>query len=61
MNSYSPSGNISQIAKDQLTILKAEFPPVLERATKAGEDLQKLEKKLDAIKAPWTPGRVPKL
>jgi len=26
---------------------------------KAGEDLQKLDKQLDAIKAPWTPGRVP--
>ncbi len=61
INSYSTSGNISQIAKDQLTILKAEFPPVLEKATKAGDDLQKLELKLDAIKAPWTPGRVPKL
>jgi len=61
MNSYSTSGNITQTAKDQLTILKAEFPPVLEKATKAGEDLQKLEQKLDEIKAPWTPGRVPKL
>jgi hypothetical protein len=61
INSYSTSGNITQIAKDQLTILKSEFPPVLEKATKAGEDLQKLEQKLDAIKAPWTPGRVPKL
>jgi photosystem II stability/assembly factor-like uncharacterized protein len=61
INSYSQSGNISQIAKDQLTILKADFPPVLESATKAGEDLQKLEKQLDVIKAPWTPGRVPKL
>jgi hypothetical protein len=28
---------------------------------KAGEDLQKLDKQLDAIKAPWTPGRVPVL
>lgn len=61
INSYSQSGNISQIAKDQLTILREEFPPVLARATKAGEDLQMLEKQLDAIKAPWTPGRVPKL
>jgi hypothetical protein len=61
ITSYSQSGNISQIAKDQLTILREEFPPVLARATQAGEDLQKLEQKLDAIKAPWTPGRVPKL
>ena len=49
------------IAKEQLEILKAEFPPVLARVKKAGEDLQKLDKELDAIKAPWTPGRVPVL
>jgi photosystem II stability/assembly factor-like uncharacterized protein len=59
ITSYSMSGNITQIAKDQLTVLKSEFPPVLERVTRAGEDLMKLEKQLDAIKAPWTPGRVP--
>jgi photosystem II stability/assembly factor-like uncharacterized protein len=61
INSYSLSGNIPAIAKEQLTILKTEFPPVLARATKAGEDLRTLEKQLDDIKAPWTPGRVPRL
>jgi hypothetical protein len=61
ITSYSLSGNISKIAKDQLTVLKSEFPPVLDKVTRAGEDLQKLEKQLDAIKAPWTPGRIPKL
>ncbi|MCJ7447026.1 MAG: YCF48-related protein [Bacteroidales bacterium] len=61
ITSYSLSSNISQIAKDQLIVLKSEFPPVLARVTKAGEDLQRLEKQLDAIGAPWTTGRVPKL
>jgi photosystem II stability/assembly factor-like uncharacterized protein len=61
ITSYSTSSNISQIAKDQLTVLKSEFPPVLEKVNKIWEDMQKLEKQLDAIKAPWTPGRVPKL
>lgn len=61
ITSYNMSGNISKIAKDQLTILKTEFPPVLEKVKKAWEDMQKLENQLDAIKAPWTPGRVPKL
>ena len=61
ITSYSLSGNISRIAKDQLVVLKSEFPPVLDRVVKAGEDLQKLEKQLDAIKAPWTPGRIPKI
>jgi photosystem II stability/assembly factor-like uncharacterized protein len=59
--SYGTSGDISIIGKEQLEILKAEFPPVLARIIKAGEDLQKLDKQLDAIKAPWTPGRVPVL
>jgi uncharacterized protein YoxC len=61
ITSYSTSSNISQIAKDQLTVLKSEFPPVLEKVNKIWEDMQKLEKQLDDIKAPWTPGRVPKL
>jgi len=59
--SYGTSGDITTIAKEQLEILKVDFPPVLERVKKAGEDLQKLDKQLDAIKAPWTPGRVPVL
>ena len=59
--SYRMSGNITQIAKDQLEILKVEFPPVLDRVTKAGNDLQRLDKQLDAMGAPWSTGRVPKL
>ena len=59
--SYGTSGDISTIAKEQLDILKSEFPPVLSRVKKAGEDLQKLDRQLDAVKAPWTPGRVPEL
>jgi photosystem II stability/assembly factor-like uncharacterized protein len=59
--SYGTTGDISIIGKEQLEILKTEFPPVLERARKAGEDLQKLDKQLDALKAPWTPGRIPVL
>ena len=55
------AGDISVIGKEQLEILKVEFPPVLARIKKAGEDLQKLDKQLDAVKAPWTPGRVPVL
>jgi photosystem II stability/assembly factor-like uncharacterized protein len=59
--SYGTSGDISIIGKQQLEILKVEFPPILERVKKAGADLDKLGKQLDAIKAPWTPGRVPVL
>ena len=60
-STYGTSGDISTTAKQQLDILKKEFPPVLERVKKAGEDLRNLGKQLDAAKAPWTPGRIPEL
>jgi hypothetical protein len=59
--SYGTTGDITTIAKDQMDILKVEFPPILERVRKADLDLQNLDKQLDAVKAPWTPGRVPLL
>jgi photosystem II stability/assembly factor-like uncharacterized protein len=58
---YGISGDITIAAKEQLEILKTEFPPILARVRKAGEDLLNLDKQLDAAKAPWTPGRVPVL
>ncbi len=58
---YGNSGDVTITAKDQLEILKTEFPPILERIKKAGQDIQNLDKQLDMIKAPWTPGRIPTL
>jgi len=58
---YGTTGEIPIIAKEQMEILRSEFPPVLERVRKAGLDLQELDKKLDQVKAPWTPGRIPVL
>ncbi len=60
-STYGSSGDITTTSRQQLDILKNEFPPILERVKKAGEDLQKLGRQLDAIKAPWTPGRIPEL
>jgi photosystem II stability/assembly factor-like uncharacterized protein len=59
--SYETNGDICGRAKDQMDILKTDFPPILERVKKAGQDLLMLDKQLDAIKAPWTPGRIPAL
>ncbi len=59
--SYGSSGDITGIAKEQLEILRDEFPPLLNRVKKAGDDLKKLDEKLDALKVPWTPGRIPLL
>jgi photosystem II stability/assembly factor-like uncharacterized protein len=58
---YGNSGDISGIADQQFTILKKEFPVLLERIQKAGKAVDALNAKLDEIKAPWTSGRVPKL
>lgn len=58
---YGNSGDISGIADQQFSILKKEFPVLLERIQKAGTAVDALNAKLDGIKAPWTSGRVPKL
>jgi photosystem II stability/assembly factor-like uncharacterized protein len=58
---YRSTGDITQTEADQLAILKEEFPPVLERIQQAMDDMEELNRELDAAKAPWTPGRVPRL
>jgi photosystem II stability/assembly factor-like uncharacterized protein len=58
---YGNSGDISGIADQQFSILKKEFPVLLERIQKAGSAVDALNAKLDGIKAPWTSGRIPKL
>jgi len=58
---YGNTGDISGIADQQFQILRKEFPALLERIQKAGEAINALNAKLDEIKAPWTPGRVPRL
>jgi hypothetical protein len=46
--------------QQSMDILKAEFPPVLQKVRDVAENkLPALEKELDKIGAPWTPGRVP--
>lgn len=58
---YGNSGDISGLSDQQFSILKKEFPVLLERIQKAGKAVEALNVKLDEMKAPWTPGRVPKL
>ena len=41
---------------------KSEFEPVLAQLeTIASRDIKAIERKLDALDAPYTPGRLPKL
>ena len=42
-------------------ILMEEFPPVLDKLVAIDSKLDKMELELDKMKAPHTPGRVPKL
>ena len=58
---WSSTSDLTQTETDQLEILKEEFPPVLEQLKEVVAGIEKVEAKLDELKAPWTPGRVPKL
>ncbi len=51
---------VTQTQKDVFEILKEEVPPVLEELkTMHNTTIPEIEKELDRMGAPWTPGRVP--
>ncbi len=57
---YNSTTAITQTEKEQLAIIEEQVPSLIEKLKKlAFEDVVKLEKQLDAIGAPWTPGRFP--
>jgi hypothetical protein len=46
--------------KESMAIAERQLAPLLERLRRAVEvDLAAIEKQLNAIAAPWTPGRIP--
>jgi photosystem II stability/assembly factor-like uncharacterized protein len=52
---------VSQTEQRLYDILKEEFPPVLQDLKALYQnDILKLENELEEMKAPWTPGRIPK-
>lgn len=54
------SGDPTETERQSFAIVQDEFPPLLERIKAIAEEkLPALEKQLDAIGAPWTPGRIP--
>ena len=58
-NQFSTTANPGKNQVDGYRIVREELAPLLLRLKKiAREDLPKLEKELDAAKAPWTPGRL---
>lgn len=58
--SYGSTSAITQTQKDVYAIIFEEFPPVQEQVRRInGSDMPAVEAELNAIGAPWTPGRVP--
>ncbi len=56
----SNSSGVTASELADYTILKERFPPLLEKLKKIAEtDLPALEKELNRLNAPWTPGRIP--
>jgi len=58
-NQFGSTANPGTNQTDGYKIVKEEIAPLLLRLKKiANENLPKLEKELDAVQAPWTPGRL---
>jgi hypothetical protein len=55
--SYSSTSDITRTQKDNLEIIKEEFPPLVEKIEQCKEQVRLLEEKLDGMEAPWTIGR----
>ena len=58
---WSSTAGLTLTETDQLEILNEEFPPLLVQLKEVIDGIDKVEAKLDELKAPWTPGRVPVL
>ena len=57
---WASTGAPTQTQQDALSILMAEFPPVYDQIKRIGEtDLKELEKEVEKLGAPPTPGRLP--
>jgi photosystem II stability/assembly factor-like uncharacterized protein len=58
---WSSTSELTKTETDQLEILREEFPPVLENLQEVIDGIARVEARLDELKAPWTPGRIPEL
>jgi photosystem II stability/assembly factor-like uncharacterized protein len=57
---WGSTSAITQTQKDVYAIILEEFPPVLEKIRQINDvSMKEIESELNAIGAPWTPGRVP--
>ena len=58
---WSSTAGLTFTEKEQLRILKEEFPPVLDQLKTIALEIEGIEERLEEMKAPWTPGRIPVL
>ena len=58
---WSSTSELTTTETEQLRILKEEFPPLLAQLEQAVDAIGVLDQELEALKAPWTPGRLPEL
>lgn len=58
---WSSTAELTKTETDQLEILKEEFPPVLKALEQVVDEIAVLDQRLEELKAPWTPGRLPEL
>ena len=58
---WSSTAGLTKTETDQLEILREEFPPVLEQLKEVVDGISKVEARLEELKAPWSPGRIPVL
>jgi hypothetical protein len=56
---WSASGAPTQVQIEQYQSARDDFAPVLEKLRAILDDLKRLEDRMEAAGAPWTPGRVP--
>ncbi len=59
--SMSTTSETTQTQSENYEILKEEVPPVIEALKSINQEVKELNDELDAIGAPWTPGRIPDL
>jgi hypothetical protein len=58
---WSSTSELTTTETEQLRILKEEFPPLMAQLEQIVDGVNELDRELEALKAPWTPGRVPEL
>jgi hypothetical protein len=58
---WSSTAELTTTETEQLRILKEEFPPVLAQLEEVIAGIAQVEDRLDELKAPWTPGRMPEI